>query len=79
MWVANQYSASLSHVDPATNTVTKTSATDGEPASIAMIGNTPWVATAPGRGGRGGTLRLLHSRTDHARSCFPDRSPSADV
>ncbi len=27
-----------------------------------MVDGTPWVATAPARGNRGGTLRLLHSR-----------------
>ena len=62
VWVANQYSASLSQIDPTTNTVITTSPTDGDPAVVTMVDHTPWVATAPDRDGRGGTLRLLHSR-----------------
>ncbi len=63
VWVANQYSASMTQVDANTNTVITTSGTEGDPATVSMIGNTPWVATAPDQGGRGGTLRLLHSRS----------------
>ena len=62
VWVANQYSGSVSRIDPMRNAVVATTPVDGDPTAVAAAAGTVWVGIRPAVRQRGGKLVLLYSR-----------------
>jgi peptide/nickel transport system substrate-binding protein len=62
VWVANQYSASVTRIDARRATVVSTQRVAAAPTALAARGDEIWVGVRPVVRRRGGTLRLLHTR-----------------
>src|SRR6185437_3995293 len=63
VWVTDEGAGALVSVDPRTGTVRRRDTVGAAPATVTLLGQTPWVAAgAPaGREHRGGTLRVEYS------------------
>src|SRR5262249_31336039 len=62
IWVADEYSASVSRIDARRDTVTDSTPVGGGPTALAAGGGRIWVGTRALDAHRGGTLRLRHTR-----------------
>src|SRR5262249_40584323 len=72
--VANEYSSSVSQIDPRLDAVVRTTAIGGGPTALVSAGGRIWVGTQALGLHRGGTLVLLHTRP-----LSPDTSLQEDV
>ena len=60
MWVANQYSGTVSRIDPRRDRVLSSVAVGGTPTSLTFNGGRLWVGVAAASGShRGGTLVIV--------------------
>jgi peptide/nickel transport system substrate-binding protein len=74
LWVASQYAGVVSRIDPRRAVVTATTTLGGSPAALDALNGRLWVATQTLSPRRGGTLRLVHSR-----SLITDPAVNADI